>query len=132
MHDDTRKAPDIAEKEGREGFRYVTGHAPYASQDEVFREDQQRRIDAREGDPRDADEWEAEAASAWDGFEVDEGSLADVRDAFLVDEPEEAHPSRVNDPDVDTQGRVALEGSTRDWSGDAWADSGAPRLDDGE
>jgi hypothetical protein len=121
--------------EGVEGFRYVTGHAPYRSQDEMFRDDQQRRIDAREGDPDDAGELEVDASAAWPpGEEPDAGGETDdVRDPWLADEPPEGRrPFLANDPDVDTQGRVSLDDGTRDWAGDPWADAGEPRLDEGD
>ena len=102
---------------GLEGFRYITGKRPAEGLDEHLRREQQARIAAR-ADPRGAGELEIEALSPPPPeAEADEGTAP-------------IWGPHVNDPDVDTQGRAADE--TRDWWGDAWSDTGEPRLDEGE
>jgi hypothetical protein len=96
----------LADEEGLDGLQYVTGEVPYQSQMErLLAED---NPDIQAADSRD---WEPPEELQADPVASDE------RD------------DRVNDPDLDRQGRRGA--GDVDWQGQMQADSGRHRPDDG-
>jgi hypothetical protein len=119
MRKPRRNEETVEDRVGYDGLRYITGKEPDRTLDDHLRRDQQARIDAREGDPGDAGEWEVEAVAP-----------PPTGDEFLVGwGEEEGAVFGGSDADVDVQGRS--DEPERDWYGDPRADSGEPRMDEG-